>query len=182
MDFKTSKTYENLQNAFKGESQASTKYKIFSEIADEEEYLPIARVFTETSGNEAEHAHLWYKLLHDGRDTTTEDNLKDAMAGEQNEWMHMYEDYAATAEAEGFQQIADLFRKVALIEHHHDHRFRQLLKELQEGKVYCSDNQIIWICMNCGYLYYGTCAPDKCPVCGYPKEYFARLRDNDYDN
>lgn len=172
MELKDSETMKNLQKAFEGESKASTKYRIFASKAKEEGYEQIGNIFHETSHNEQEHAELWLKLIEGGQVPSTKENLKTAIGGENYEWTTMYQEFAKTAEAEGFNNIARLFRMVADIEEHHDHRYSKLLKNIESDMVFCKPGENVWICTNCGSLYYGACAPKKCPVCGYPQGYY----------
>lgn len=178
MNFNESKTYNNLKKAMDAEMRASTRYSIYADRAMEEKLRPVADVFRELSGNEKEHASLWDGIMRGGKIPNTRENLKTAEEGEQNEWTQMYEDYANTASEEGFAEISDLFRRVALIEHHHDIVLKGLMKRIDSEGLFCESEETIWICTNCGYLYYGKCAPDKCPVCGYPVQYYDKLIEN----
>ena len=90
----------------------------------------------------------------------------------------MYKNFAEEAEEEGFDEIAFLFRKVADIEKEHEERYNTLLKNLKEGKVFKKDKEIVWICANCGHVYVGEEAPEKCPVCAHPQAYFQEKADN----
>lgn len=171
-NFKESNTYKNLQAAFQGETSASGKYAIFGMKAKEEGYEQIGNIFLETSGNEREHAEIWYKILNGGEVPSTFDNLQTASGGEYHEWTQMYLDYAKEARREGYPEIASLMEGVASIEHHHDMRYRRLAQNIASGKVFCKDNEVVWVCLNCGNLFYGECAPEECPVCGYPQGYY----------
>lgn len=170
--FRRSNTYKNLKAAFDGESKASTKYAIYGRKAKEDGYEQIGNIFEETSGNEREHAEIWLKLLKGGEVPSTEENLKDAYSGETYEWTTMYVGFAEEAMREGFPEIAHLFQGVAGIERHHDARFRRLEKNILEDKVFFKNSNVVWICLNCGNLIYGECAPEICPVCGYPQGYY----------
>jgi len=171
-NFEKSNTYKNLQAAFTGETSASGKYAIFGRKAKEEGYEQIGNIFEETSGNEREHAEIWLKLMEGGEVPTTLDNLKTAYGGENYEWTSMYVKYAEEAEREGFHQIACLFEGVANIERHHDARFRKLAQNIMNDQVFCKKVNTLWVCLNCGNLYYGECAPEVCPVCCYPQGYY----------
>lgn len=172
MEFKDSETFSNLQKAFDGEMKASTKYAIYSNKAREDGYEQIGDIFSETSKNEREHGEIWMKLLHCGEVPPTLDNLKDASGGEHYEWTTMYQGFARTARMEGYDEIADLFEGVAAIEHHHDYRFSELAKNIETEQVFCKRTEVLWVCLNCGNLFYGKCAPEECPVCGYPQAYY----------
>ena len=145
MDFENSQTKKNLETAFAGESQAHTKYRYYASKAKKDGYVQISNIFAETAGNESEHAKLWFKYLHDGAVPDTLDNLRDAAAGENYEWTTMYDEFAKTAEEEGFAEIAEKFER--------------------EGVK-------VWKCLNCGHLHVGAEAPEVCPVCSHPKAYF----------
>ena len=179
MELKSSKTYENLQAAFAGESQAHTKYQYYASKARKDGYEQIADLFMETSHNEKEHAKIWFKLLHDGNVPDTIANLKDAAEGENYEWTDMYKSFAEDAKAEGFDHIAFLFEQVALIEKEHEERYRKLLANIEEGIVFSRDGDMVWICRNCGHIHVGKNAPEVCPVCAHPKSYF-ELREKNY--
>ena len=168
-DLKGSKTEENLKTAFAGESQAHTKYQYFANKAKEEGYVQIHDIFMETSKNEREHAKLWFKFLHDGDIQDTIANLNEAADGENEEWTSMYKEFAETAREEGFSDIAFLFEKVGEIEKNHEERYRTLLSNVENEKVFSKDEDIEWKCENCGFIFKGPNAPEKCPVCGYPK-------------
>ena len=177
MNLKGTKTEANLQTAFAGESQARNKYTFYASKAKKEGYEQIAALFQETADNEKEHAKMWFKLLHDGIGTTTE-NLKDAAAGENYEWTDMYAGFAKTAKEEGFDKIAFLFEAVGKIEKEHEERYRKLLSNLKEGKVFERSEKKVWICANCGHIHYGNKAPEKCPVCDHPMAYFKIKAEN----
>ncbi len=139
--------------------------------------MQIAELFEETAANEKEHAKIWFKLLHDGIGTTT-DNLKDAADGENYEWTDMYDTFAKEAREEGFDDIAALFEGVAAIEKEHEERYRKLLQNIEEGIVFSRDGDMIWQCKNCGHIHVGQQAPEVCPVCAHPQSYFEIKADN----
>ncbi len=170
-ELKGSKTEANLAYAFAGESQARNKYTYYASQAKKEGYEQISAIFLETAENEKEHAKLWFKLLHNGIGTTAE-NLKDAAAGENEEWTSMYKGFAEIAREEGFLDIAKQFEGVALIEKSHEERYLKLRSNLESGEVFKRDSQTAWICRNCGHIHYGPEAPESCPVCAHPRAYF----------
>ena len=178
MDFKGSKTEANLLTAFAGESQARNKYTYYASKAKKDGFEQIARIFQETADNEKEHAKIWFKLLHNGGVPGTVENLKDAAAGENYEWTDMYAGFAATAEEEGFERIAQLFRMVGAIEKEHEQRYREVKKLLEEGRLFARETEQVWICTNCGHIHIGTHAPEKCPVCDHPQAYFVLRAEN----
>jgi rubrerythrin len=170
-------TEKNLQAAFAGESQARNKYTYFASKARKDGYEQIAAIFEETAGNEKEHAKMWFKELN-GIGSTA-DNLKAAAEGENYEWTDMYEDFARTAEKEGFPELAKKFRAVGAIEKHHEERYRALLKNIEDSVVFSKDDERIWVCRNCGHVVVGKYAPEVCPVCAHPQSYF-ELQANNY--
>ena len=178
MDLKGSKTEANLMAAFAGESQARNKYTYYASKAKKEGYEQIAAIFTETAENEKEHAKMWFKLLHDGSVPDTMTNLKDAAEGENYEWTDMYASFAETAREEGFTRIAYLFEAVGKIEKEHEERYRKLLANIEEGKVFEYGEIKVWKCRNCGHIHVALKAPELCPVCDHPKAYFELKAEN----
>ena len=171
MDFKKSKTYENLKTAFAGESQARVKYQFYASRAKKDGYEQIAEIFNETSDNEKEHAKMWYKLLYDGVGDTKE-NLKLGIEGEDYEYTKMYKEFAKIAREEGFDEIAEKFEQVGDIEKSHEERYAKLLKNIDDDVVFKSDKVTVWKCRNCGYLFTGDEAPEVCPVYDHPPAFF----------
>ena len=177
-ELKGSKTEQNLQTAFAGESQAHTKYLYFASKAEKEGFQQIGAIFRETALNEKEHAKIWFKLLHGDDVPATTDNLKDAAEGENHEWTDMYAGFAKTAREEGFTQIAGLFEMVGKIEKEHEERYRKLLANIESALVFSRDGDQIWQCSNCGHIIIGKKAPESCPVCKHPKAYFQIRAEN----
>lgn len=174
MNLKGSKTEKNLLDAFAGESMARNKYTYFAQKAKEEGMEQVADIFLETARNEQEHAKLWFTALQEGGVIgTTADNLKAAAAGENYEWTDMYKNMADTAREEGFTRIAFLMDEVGKIEKGHEERYLNLLKDVEDGKVFKKDEPTTWVCAICGYHYDGVAAPNLCPVCGFPQAQFA---------
>ncbi len=178
MELQGSKTWENLQTAFAGESQAHTKYQYYASKAKNDGYVQISNLFLETSRNEKEHAKIWFKYLHDGDVPDTLTNLNDAADGENYEWTDMYDEFAKVADEEGFKEIAAKFRMVGAIEKHHEERYRQLIGNIEGGLVFSRDGDRTWICSNCGHIVIGSKAPEVCPVCMHPKSYFELRAEN----
>ena len=178
MDLKGSKTEENLKKAFAGESMARNKYTYFASKAKKDGYEQIAEIFLETAGNELEHAKMWYKELNGGEIKSTLDNLNEAADGENYEWTDMYEEFAKTAEEEGFKALANKFRQVGQIEKEHEARYRKLIENIEEGLVFSKDGDRIWKCRNCGHIVIGSSAPNVCPVCNHPQSYFEIKAEN----
>ena len=170
--YKGTKTEENLKKALAGESEARNKYTFYASQAKKDGYEQIAAIFLETADNEKEHAKMWYKELHGGSVEPTEVNLEAAAQGENYEWTDMYKGFAETAREEGFEELAQKFEGVAEIEKHHEERYRKLLENVKEKKVFSKDGDAIWVCRNCGHIVIGKEAPEVCPVCNHPQAYF----------
>ncbi len=174
--YEGTQTEKNLQAAFAGESQARNKYTYFASVAKKEGFEQISSLFLKTADNEKEHAKMWFKELSGIGDTKA--NLAAAADGENYEWTDMYEDFAKTAEKEGFPELAAKFRGVAAIEKHHEERYRALLKNIEMNEVFEKSSVKIWECRNCGHIVVGTKAPEVCPVCNHPKSYFEISAEN----
>ena len=172
------KTKENLEAAFAGESQARNKYDFFASKAKKDGFEQIAAIFAETALNEKEHAKMWYKELHGGAVEDTDINLEAAAAGENYEWTGMYAGFAETAREEGFPELAEKFEEVAKIEKSHEERYLKLLENVKEKKVFSKDGDVIWVCRNCGHIVIGKDAPEVCPVCNHPQAYFEIKPEN----
>lgn len=164
------KTEENIKSAFAGESQARNKYTYFAEVAKQEGYPYIAKIFEETAANEMEHAREHFKLLK-GSGTTAE-NLEAAISGEHYETVEMYPTFAKEAEEEGNQGAAILFKMIGKIEEKHRERYKRLLDMVKNGTVFTREQPIKWKCSVCGYTVEGTEPPPKCPACKNPKEFY----------
>ena len=167
-----SKTEANLWTAFAGESQARNKYTYFASKAKKDGFVQIAAIFEETAKNEQEHAKIWFKLLNGGEISSTAENLLAAAEGENYEWTDMYDEFAKVAEEEGFHDLAEKFRGVAMIEKHHEERYRALLHNVETKQVFERSEVKVWECRNCGHIVVGTKAPETCPVCSHPQSYF----------
>lgn len=189
MELKGSATEKNLLKAFAGESQARNRYTFFASVAKKEGFEQISAIFAETAGNEKEHAELFFKYLKGGMAEiiasypagiigTTAENLKEAAEGEKLEWGTLYPDFAEVAKKEGFEEISKTFRMVAKVEKKHERRYRKLLANVTQGKVFKKDKVIMWKCRNCGHIYESSEAPEKCPVCNHARSYFEVLCEN----
>jgi rubrerythrin len=185
-NFRGSKTEQNLINAFAGEAQTRNKYTYYSKIAKKEGYEKISEIFSITAENELEHAKLFFNHIKnlpvghvDGFYSfeigTTEENLAYAIAGETQEYNVLYLDGEMTAKEEGFEQIANTFRNIRTIEEHHAKRYKELLTNLEKGTLFDKEEETLWICRKCGYIYRGKSAPEHCPNCFHPKGYFEIL-------
>jgi rubrerythrin len=189
MEFKGSQTEKNLLAAFAGESQARNRYTYFASVARKEGYEQISAIFQETADNEKEHAKLYFELLKGGTVEivaaypagvigSTAQNLKAAAEGEKFEWGTLYPGFAEVAEKEGFSQAARTFRQVAKVEAYHERRYLRLLANVEQGKVFKKDAPVKWMCRNCGFVFEGTEAPDKCPVCQHPRSFYEVYSEN----
>jgi rubrerythrin len=183
MNMKGTQTEKNLLTAFAGESQARNRYTYFASQARKEGYEQIAAIFEETANQEKEHAKREFKFLEGGEVEITAafpagvigntlENLKAAAAGEHYENTEMYPNFAQTAEAEGFTEIAAVFRKIAIAEKRHERRYLALAKNINEGLVFKRSKTVRWVCRNCGYVHEGTEAPKVCPACAHPQSHF----------
>ncbi len=171
-DIKGTKTEKNLETAFAGESMARNKYTYYAGQAKKDGYVQISKIFEETANNEKEHAKIWFKWLHGGKVPDTLTNLEDAASGENYEWTDMYATFAKEAQEEGFPELASLFSMVAKIEKTHEDRYRTLLSNIKNDKVFERSVKVIWECANCGHHYEGEKSPELCPVCAHPRAYF----------
>lgn len=170
------KTEKNLLEAFAGESQARNKYTYFAEVARQAGYEQIAALFLQTADNEKEHAKLWFKAL--GELGNTAENLLHAAEGESYEWTDMYSRMAKEAEEEGFRELAEQFRGVAVVEKHHEERYRALLKNVENKEVFAKSGVTVWECRNCGHIAVSAKAPEVCPVCKYAQAFFEVHKEN----
>lgn len=176
MNLKGSQTEKNLYKTFAGESRARNKYNFYADKAKEDGFMWVAEIFNETAGNEHAHAREVYKrYLKKVRDT--KDNLIDAALGEAEESKIIYKEFEDTAREEGFDELADFYKELQEVEAYHKERFLDLAKKIKEDKMFNSDEDSLWQCMNCGYIYEGMEAPDMCPLCKYPKSYFKPLNE-----
>ncbi len=188
-ELKGSETEENLLKAFAGESQARNRYTYFASVARKEGFEQIAGIFEETADNEKEHAKVFFKHLQGGareiiatypagKIGTTEENLTAAAEGEKMEYSVLYPEFEKIARKEGFNHIADSFKEIAEVEEQHEKRYRKLLANVKDGKVFKKDAVVKWHCRNCGYVHEGKEAPKICPACAHPQSYYEVLAEN----
>lgn len=178
-------TSSNLLKAIAGESMARNKYTYFAEIARKEGLEWVAAVFEETAGNERAHAQEELELLDAPAEMTntygidplgdTLANLKHAVIGETFETETMYPEFKEKAEAEDNTKAAKLFKEIAEVEAKHAKRYQIMADRLESGKMFKSDKETQWKCLNCGYIHKGTEAPDKCPLCTKPQGFYMEL-------
>ncbi len=189
MELKGSKTEKNLLTAFAGESQARNRYTYFASQAKKEGYVQMSAIFSETADQEKEHAKRLFKFLEGGEVEitaafpagvigTTLENLKAAAAGEKYEWTEMYPTFAEVAREEGFNEISSVFNSIAVAEKQHEKRYNDLAANIEAGRVFKRDEEVVWRCRNCGYLYVGQEAPKTCPACAHPQAHFELLGEN----
>ncbi|MBS3956860.1 MAG: rubrerythrin family protein [Clostridiales bacterium] len=189
MSIRGTRTEQNLLKSFAGESQARNRYTFYASIAKQEGYEQIAALFLETAENEKEHAKVFYKYLEGGEVEitaaypagtlgSTAENLLHAADGEKMEWGTLYPDFAATADAEGFPEIAESFREIAEVEEFHESRYRTLLANVEGGTVFMRAETVKWHCRNCGYVHEGPEAPELCPACAHPRAHYEILAEN----
>jgi rubrerythrin len=176
MDLKGSKTEKNIMEAFAGEAQARNKYTYYASVAKKEGYEQISAIFQETADNEKEHAKVLLKMVNGIGDTI--ENLTAAAEGENYEWTDMYRRFEQEAREEGFTEIADRFKEIAEVEEEHEKRFRALLANVKEGKVFKRDEVVKWRCRNCGYVHEGKEAPEICPACDHPQAHYELMAEN----
>ena len=182
------KTLENLTKAFIGESQAHNRYVYYAKIAKKEGYEQIAGIFNETAEQEKVHAKRLFEHIQELKEDLTEivveaiapvvygkteENLQAAIDGENYEHTEMYPKFAKIAEEEGLDKIAKRLRSIAKAEEHHEERYKKLLQNIKDGKVFEKDEeQTVWVCRECGYVHIGKKAPEKCPSCDHPQAYY----------
>lgn len=176
---KGTETEKNLYHAFAGESMAHVKYTLFAQEARKDPKMSqqLADIFDETAKNERAHAKIWFWLVGDLKKTTAE-HLQMAADGENDEWTSMYPAFAETAKKEGFPQIAFLMNKIAEIEKQHETRYKMLLTNVENEKLFKKDEKKLWICANCGFTCESVEAPIECPVCSHPRSFFAIKAEN----
>ncbi|AYE33393.1 rubrerythrin [Clostridium septicum] len=187
MELKDSKTKENLMRAFAGESQARNRYNIAAGIAKKEGLNIIEKAFNYTADQERAHAKVYYEALNEfsGQNigvgpaeypvdvyNNTLQALKAAQHNEYEEWDKVYKEFGEIAKEEGFTLIASHFNKIATIEKIHGDRFGRFAIELENGSLFKKEEEVQWMCTNCGFIYEGKEAPKVCPVCSHPQGYF----------
>ncbi len=186
---KGSRTEKNLLKSFAGESQARNRYTYFASVAKKEGYVQIADIFEETANQEKEHAKRFFKFLEGGdveitacfpagRYGTTAENLLAAAMGEHEEHSDLYPGFAAVAKEEGFGEIAAVWNHISVAEKQHEKRYRDLLANLEQGRVFQRQEAVVWRCRNCGFLHTGKGAPETCPACIHPRAHFELLGEN----
>ena len=190
MNLKDSQTRINLMRSFAGESQARNRYTYASEAAKSQSLHVIEAVFKFTANQEKEHGKIFYNYLKEmtGENITIDGSypvdiyddvlklLRSAQHNEFEEFEPVYPDFAAVANQEGFTNIGAKFNQIAKIEKTHGDRFGMFADLLEQGKLFVSDVEEEWMCLNCGYVHKSSEAPKSCPVCSHPQGYFVRLK------
>jgi rubrerythrin len=186
---KGTQTEKNLLTSFAGESQARMRYTYFASAAKKEGFEQISAIFTETADQEKEHAKRMFKYLEGGSVEimasypagvigTTLENLQAAAAGEHEEWSEAYPHFADVAEKEGFLEIAAMYRNISIAEKGHEERYRAFVNNIESASVFAKEGEVVWQCRNCGFIYVGKKAPEKCPACLHPQAYFEVKKSN----
>jgi rubrerythrin len=189
MSIKGTETEKNLLKSFAGESQARMRYTYFASIAKKEGYVQVADIFEETANQEKEHAKRFFKFLEGGdleitatypagRMGTTAENLLAAATGEHEEHTELYPAFAAVARREGFAAIGAAWDMISIAEKQHEKRYRALLANIENSRVFKRSEPVVWRCLNCGYLHTATEALELCPACLHPQAYFELLGEN----
>ncbi len=182
------KTIQNLAKAFIGESQARNRYNFYAKTAKKEGYEKISEAFNLTADQEKQHAKWLLRMINEinGEEfketevnasasfvfETTEENLKEAIKGENYEYSEMYPEFADEAEKEGYNEIAARLRAIAEAEKHHEERYKKILKSLKEESLFKKETEVWWVCRECGYQFFGKEAPEICPSCDHPQSYY----------
>ena len=189
MKLKGSETEKNLLKSFAGESQARNRYTYFASVAKKAGFEQISAIFTETADNEKEHAKVFFKYFEGGKCEitatypsgkigTTAENLLHAANGEKEEWSELYPYFEKIARKEGFTEVANSFKEIAEVEEQHEKRYRKLLENVENNKVFKKDKVVKWKCRNCGYVHEGKEAPLVCPACKHSQAYYELLTEN----
>lgn len=186
---KGTQTEKCLLTSFAGESQARSRYTFFASQAKKEGYEQIAAMFLETAEQEKEHAKRMFKFLEGGMVEitasfpagiigTTAENLVAAAAGEHEEWADDYPKFADIAEAEGFKEIATMYRMIAKVEAIHEAQYKEMLARIERNEVFSREEPIEWQCRNCGFVHSSKNAPKNCPACLHSQSYFEQKKKN----
>ena len=187
--FARSETHINLMRAFAGESQARNRYTIAAGMAREKNLYVVQQAFLFTADQELTHAKQFYRQLHDlgGQTIRVEgtypvdiyadllSHLRAAQHNEYEEWKTDYAAFARTAMEEGFPLVGKLFENIARVEQTHGDRFGRFADLLEREQLFCSEVEVQWTCLNCGYVVTSTAAPANCPVCRHPQGCFVRV-------
>ena len=170
MDFQSSRTFQNLQNAYGFELQSDGRYDIFAGRAREENLIGIAMTFGQISSYSRFIANRLRSIINDGV-TNTVQNLEEA--AEMELFIEdMYREYALVAREEVFSDLEALFSGIANIKLNHHRIFQEYFVDINNGQLFCKPEERLWICLGCGNILSGECAPEICPICLYPQGYY----------
>lgn len=189
VDFKNSKTKENLMKAFAGESQARNRYTFAAEEAAKQKMYAVRDVFWFTAEQERAHAERYYDLLKEltgetieicggfpvDKDTDIVKLLEAARHNEFEEYEDVYQEFGNTAKEEGFLETASAFFQIAEVEKMHGKRFEKLGEMLKDGTYFETPEEEKWMCLNCGYIHTGRRVPNICPACRHDRGYYIPL-------
>lgn len=172
MDFQQSETYQNLLKAYEAELITSAKFVINATVAQYETYIEIRNIYEVAAQNSSQHARIWLRKMNQGNLPTTVQNLLESTQTETQMASDTYQRFAETAKAEGYHDIAALFSGVANIDYYHASIFSTLYENIINNQYFCKPTNVLWICLQCGNILSGECAPLICPVCGFPQGYY----------
>ncbi|TCL55033.1 rubrerythrin [Kineothrix alysoides] len=180
MEFRESRTYRNLLRVYEEELMFSSRFALYGEIAQTDGYITISRLYNTLSGQDLEHARIWLRAIYEGTLPSTATNLIESANAEYAIAGNQYQEYVQIAREEGFDHIAALFAGVANIDYNHATLLQQQYDNVVSGQVFCKPEEIVWVCMQCGNIMSGLCAPEICPVCGFPQGYYRPLNSCPY--
>jgi rubrerythrin len=186
---KGTQTEKNLLAAFAGESQARNRYTYFASAAKKEGLEQIAAIFLDTADNEKEHAKVFFEYLEGGEAQITASypagmvqdtklNLSEAAARGKSGVDDALRRFCPCRRRRGVSGIAASFKQISKVEKEHEARYRQLLANLEAGKVFKKESVVRWHCRNCGYVHEGKDAPKECPACRHPQAYYEIKAEN----
>jgi len=186
MNLHGTQTEKNLLKAFAGESIARTKYQLFADQAKKDGYISIQHIFLETADHELSHAKTFFKFLEgypleiqatfpSSQVGDTKNNLLHAFEGELYEHSSMYPEFKKTAETEGFNKIASMFKVIGEVEIQHEKRFKRLYDLLDTDTFFKREKPVEWKCLKCGYVHFSKKAFEHCPACNHPRAYFETI-------
>jgi rubrerythrin len=157
------KTFQNLMEAFAGESQANRKYLAYAQKAEADGKKNAAKLFKAASDAETLHALKHFEVA--GKIKTTEDNLQDAVNGENHEYQSMYPEFLEVAKEEGNKEAIRTFTFALKAEEVHANLYKEALENLDN-----EEEVFYYLCPVCGNI--EKSRPDKCFICGVPGDKF----------
>ena len=180
MQFDKTETFKNLARSFAGECQAGMRYQMIAKLAMKEKLKTLSDTIRTVAKNETYHATQFFNKIIEksgNRESidfdagypfhlgTLEEGLKFAAMDEQSETEEIYPAFALTAEKEGFEDIARLYKLVAAVEEQHKILFQYLHEAVRKGTLYQCDHPVLWVCSECGHSHVKTEAWKVCPLC-----------------